>query len=473
MATGIELTPAETAYCIPSRITITPAFNLLASLLAYLLTQEASLPTRGICLVQSRVLLVTILYCLVLCCFSSHPWGCWMLDIGVLHQGTMRDGYVSPLPLPFLHLPFHLFSPASQLPLANIEPFSSISPLPSSFPRLSRHGMEAMPPLWTSSSSFNPTLLAILMAISAFLGFLALIFWLTKRHRSRADHSPNMSPDTVSSLFPDRPIRPLPKRRLRERLSPDVADAIKYPPSTQHSVPLFHYPPYTLKDESGHTRIESISPTDQPRRIEPPRNYTPRRNGVAVGSGEEPDSPLRTTLVTRASPEILNRAVNRPPRPEHPRSVIPQPPPSAASSVDGYDSFENTNNKKKRKIPSAGDSALFNPNGLSTDMNSHTVSNQASSPVSEWNGDRYGNVGGYSAPGSFSSNSQGISGSGRGRLGRSRNGRSPLGTLSDGNNAWAGRSSKAGGPQWASLGMCICLVYLPGFTLNCPFRNRI
>ncbi|MBE3045804.1 hypothetical protein IMZ48_25325, partial [Candidatus Bathyarchaeota archaeon] len=47
---------------------------------------------------------------------------------------------------------------------------------------------------------------------------------------------------TFSNLYPNRPIRPLPKRRLRERLSPEAAESIRYPPSTRPT--SIFYPPY-------------------------------------------------------------------------------------------------------------------------------------------------------------------------------------------------------------------------------------
>ncbi|KAJ4263791.1 hypothetical protein NW762_005824 [Fusarium torreyae] len=182
-----------------------------------------------------------------------------------------------------------------------------------------------------------------------------------------------MSPDTVSSLFPDRPIRPLPRRRLREKLSPEVADTIKYPPSTHETTPLFYYPPYTIKDEGSPPGTGPTSPAQQGRRTEAGRNYTPRRNGVGLLDGDEEDAALRSTLVTRSPPEILTRASQRSSKPDQTRPN-PQPPLSATSSVDGYDSFENTNNKKKRKIPSAGDATLNGTHGLNNEIGSLALS---------------------------------------------------------------------------------------------------
>lgn len=291
------------------------------------------------------------------------------------------------------------------------------------------------------------------LVVTALLGVLA-IYLLTKIVlSSRADHSPNMSPDTVSSLFPDRPIRPLPRRRLREKLSPEVADTIKYPPSTHETTPLFYYPPYTIKDEGSPPGTGPTSPAQQGRRTEAGRNYTPRRNGVGLLDGDEEDAALRSTLVTRSPPEILTRASQRSSKPDQTRPN-PQPPLSATSSVDGYDSFENTNNKKKRKIPSAGDATLNGTHGLNNEIGSLALSaGPGHSPTNELHNDRaYSHSSTYPTTGTFTNNNQGISGPGRGRLGRSRNGRSPLRALSDGNNTWVGRGSKTAPPQWASGG---------------------
>ncbi|KAF4124688.1 hypothetical protein GMORB2_5354 [Geosmithia morbida] len=285
-----------------------------------------------------------------------------------------------------------------------------------------------------------------------------------------------MSPDMASSLFPDRPIRPLPKRRLRERLTPEAAESIRYPPSTFSSVPLFQYPPYSARDEAATPRAagpaSNSTVPDQGRQST--RNYT-----INAATGTAASGP-RTALVRREHPEILNTsaaaaAAGRPAaaaRPDQRQQSLrlsdPPPPPSAASSVDGYDSFENTNNKKKRKIPSAGDSTLNGTHGssLGSDVSSPqggggvatttaaaaAAAAATAAAAAEVNGDRAGGVG-YAGSGSFGANnsSPGMSGSGRGRLvGRSRNGRSPLRALSDGNNTWAGRPPKGPAPHWAS-----------------------
>lgn len=258
-----------------------------------------------------------------------------------------------------------------------------------------------------------------------------------------------MSPDTASSSFPSRRIRPLPRRRLREKLSPEVADTIKYPPSTHETAPLFYYPPYTLKDEGSPPRIGSTSPTQQSRRTETGRNYTPRQNGLGLRDGDDEEMVMRSTMVTRSPPKILTRAARRHSKPDQPRTNA-QPPHSATSSADGYDLFENANNKKKRKIPSAGDAILNSTQLLNNEMGSIAISTDAGhSPTSELHSDR---AHPHSGTSGFMTNNQGISGPGRGRLGRARNGRSPLRALPDGNSSWTGRAPKSTQPQWAPGG---------------------
>ena len=309
--------------------------------------------------------------------------------------------------------------------------------------------------IWPLSSLIsNPYYALLLFTMSALVGF-AMIYLLTKRNRiPRADQrAATMSPDTVSSLFPDRPIRPLPKRRLRERLSPEVASAIKYPPSAQDTTPLFYYPSYSTKDETNPSSVESTSPIDHSRPHETGRNYTPRPGGYPAGEGEEEQAALRSTLVTRAAPDILSRSANQAAKSDQPRHADPLPPPSTTSSADGYDSFENTNNKKKRKIPSAGDSTLNSTHTLNSDLSSLAASGSHSSAADMSVARSYATSTGYSTSGALMSSTQGMSGSGRGRLGRSRNGRSPLRALSDGNSSWVPRTPKSLPPQWAQPGM--------------------
>ncbi|KAI1323963.1 hypothetical protein F5Y16DRAFT_382401 [Xylariaceae sp. FL0255] len=252
----------------------------------------------------------------------------------------------------------------------------------------------------------------------------------------------NMSPDSTSSLFPDRPIRPLPKRRLRERLSPDVADSIKFPPVPHTNIPLFVYP-YNTRDDSPPlgAGLGLTANRDATGRITEDAGF--RRNGATSGREDE-------SLMSQARKALGSRGFHES-RSGAPRHAKPPAPPSTASSVDGYDSFENTNNKKKRKIPIAGELSLngthvlSESNGLAMGMPSPPATADPDSPDISHTSTPY-----YQSGGPLSS-AQGISGPGRGRYGRIRNGRSPLRALSDSNGNWVGRNMKVrNGQQYPS-----------------------
>ncbi|CAN8100433.1 unnamed protein product [Discula destructiva] len=239
----------------------------------------------------------------------------------------------------------------------------------------------------------------------------------------------------------DRPIRPLPKRRLRERLPPDVADSIEYPPALQSTPALFSYPP-NLKGNSEEDAVPGAR--DSPRDY-PSRQFS-RRNGH-YSEAEQDEVSLRRTVVPRPPSESLARLLQKPEISRQGHSPQPQPPPSAASSADGYDSFENTNNKKKRKIPTAGEM-----NGVHSladhqldDVNHHSAGQIVTSDRSSEHGSS-NSIAYYGSSGSISSG-QNVSGPGRGRFGRSRSVRSPLQTPGDAGGG-LGRSSKNRAATW-------------------------
>ncbi|KAI1825881.1 hypothetical protein F4861DRAFT_500195 [Xylaria intraflava] len=251
----------------------------------------------------------------------------------------------------------------------------------------------------------------------------------------------NMSPESTSSLFPDRPIRPLPKRRLRERLAPGVAESIKYPPVPQANTPLFVYP-YNPRDDLSSASSDLVGAIGQESVLRSGVDAGFRRNGL-VAAGRDDDSLMsqaRRALGSRGFHEPVEHRFRVPPRSVQSRQPKPQPPPSTASSADGYDSFENTNNKKKRKIPIAGETIL---NGT------HVLNEPAAfgipSPPGTGDDDSSDHVPistPYYQSGGPVGNGQGISGPGRGRYGRVRNGRSPLRALSDSNANWTSRNMK-------------------------------
>jgi len=284
--------------------------------------------------------------------------------------------------------------------------------------------------LWASAAGY-----ARVATVSLLLAGIAGYWWLTMDGRGGASAGQDeaMSPDTVSSLFPDRPIRPLPRRRLRERLSPEAADTIQYPQPPVSATPLFYYP--YRKDEGAEP--SALGNTEQPAEA--------RGVGYAAPGAESEDE-----RVLRRSPQPRSaNAGGRPSRatkadylPRHTADPLPR---STASSLDGYDSFENTNNKK-RKIPSTGEAV--NGGHSLTEGSSGT---DTSSPTHEGQNDGFGPAStGHYGSGAFASGSPGISGPGRGRYGRARNGRSPLRALSDATSNWVGRNGKLRPSQWAA-----------------------
>ena len=232
------------------------------------------------------------------------------------------------------------------------------------------------------------------------------------------------SPDTSSSMYPDRPIRPLPARSLRARLSPEQAESIVFPNNPPSTGPLFNFP-YTSSDRGnralrtgendhhachcGHTHSEVESEEDEDERggpLPPSPSYhysrsAPGRTAIAASSYHKPGS--------------------------------------ASSSVDGYESFENTNNKKKRKIPNMGSNSSHHTT-LSADVASMSIAQTHENGEIDDGIARYGST--PSTP-QHNNSGTGIAGAGRGRFGRSGSGRSERRVLGNSTNlANAKASSK-------------------------------
>jgi hypothetical protein len=101
-----------------------------------------------------------------------------------------------------------------------------------------------------------------------------------------------------------------------------------------------------------------------------------------------------------------------------------------SSGTDGYEAFENTNNKKKRKIPTSGSLSLSHSN-LASDFAHMGIS-----------GHRDGSLDGshYTISHSGAAPGLGVQGAGRGRNTRKLPGRNPLGVSVNGSNARSGPS---------------------------------
>lgn len=280
---------------------------------------------------------------------------------------------------------------------------------------------------------------------------------------------------TFSNLYPDRPIRPMPKRRLRERLSPEVAESIRYPPSTRPT--SIFYPPYPTdipeEDYRGHGSASAggidDESGDEVRQFV--RSGRGRQNGAHLDAMEG-NRGSRGAVAPRQPPEMMNAypGPRQPPKSDHGGHTSAMLPPSDLSA-DGYESFENTNNKKKRKIPTAGDASLGG---------SHAMSDGGTIPVSAGLSAAHMQDDGVGSPQyaalNGSSNNKGISGAGRGMFGRARNGRSPLRTLSNANN-WTDRNSKLRpGRQWGPSGKLDSLflprVHCPSLALYLPILDH-
>ena len=242
--------------------------------------------------------------------------------------------------------------------------------------------------------------------------------------RSPATHSPDIS----SPHYPDRPIRPLPRRRLRSRLSPDQADAIIYPLAPPNPSPAFsasgpnfdklvsttrtrYDNPPSCNCGGDHSELESED-DDGERAGRRPNLQGQQRHGRG--------SVMASGYDRWGSPFLKAQQLD-----------------SASSSADGYESFENTNNKKKRKIPLSG--LTTSHAALAADMANMGINSPSGESMSNVGGlvGQYYGTGTSAVP--ASNTGTGISGAGRGRFGRAALrasvDRRPLGASTNGLNA--------------------------------------
>lgn len=246
---------------------------------------------------------------------------------------------------------------------------------------------------------------------------------------SCVDGTFNSAPDTPSPVYPDRLIRPLPKRTLRSRLPTDAADTIHYPPTPPASQ-IFYGVSGDSEEAVNDSKVYAQQTIEAGRQELTPEADSQHGFETApeLDSGDE-DGPV----VVRRSTGFRGSLS---PSTTHPQGVVGKDGPQKSSAgPDGYDAFENTNNKKKRKIPTPGNMGGHH-SALSPEFASMSLANSNSSAAAVNDGASTGTYYGNGNP--ASPLGSGISGSGRGRLGRSstrsNSGRNPL--SANAQNAW-------------------------------------
>ena len=279
------------------------------------------------------------------------------------------------------------------------------------------------------------------------------LFWLLPASVYSPPSSAGFNSEHTSPIYPDRPIRPLPKKPLRSRLSPEMADSILYPPAPPTSRPAFYIPQKGPTHQSDGSKVTTGRGKDGLQQQRNALNFKAEKKdgyeekGDVFDSDEEDgvDIMRRYQEQRIAHPSAQRNFVNggahadiaKYPKPPNLQSTT-----SSADSVDGYDSFENTNNKKKRKIPTSGNLGSHQAS-LSTDMAQMGIHSTRDMDPFDVAPEADGGVSQYYGSGSSaipaSSSGTGISGAGRGRFGRSgarpSGGRSPLGVSTNGSNA--------------------------------------
>lgn len=124
--------------------------------------------------------------------------------------------------------------------------------------------------------------------------------------------------DGSSPMYPERAIRPLPKRRVRSR------------PSNESSIFASGLSAYLSPTASSSSAAEASSP------------------GPISPLAARPKS-LEWAKPTPMQLQSPQEASAKPKIPSPTAKALPEPP-----SAEGFDSFEITSNKKKRKVPTSG-----------------------------------------------------------------------------------------------------------------------
>ena len=241
------------------------------------------------------------------------------------------------------------------------------------------------------------------------------------------------SPDIPSTIFPERLIRPLPRKTLKSRLSVDAVESIEYPPT----LPSTSLPPYSHYGENGEYANDSKLVDQQDDGFDRDHDHDhdhdhdddhdcPHHHNHHHCHHDEYENDLDSQDERMAPSRQFFVSSPRSPRSgRHRYSTM-----GSTSGPDGYEAFENTNNKKKRKIPTSGSLSLHH--SAMTDQLAHigiSGTKDGSADDAYYAGAHPGNSAGL-----------GVQGAGRGRGGRKLSGRNPLGVSVNGSNARSGPS---------------------------------
>ncbi|KAJ8612073.1 hypothetical protein MRB53_037624 [Persea americana] len=221
-----------------------------------------------------------------------------------------------------------------------------------------------------------------------------------------------------SNVIPGRPIRPLPKRRLKNRLSVEEAGAIVYPPAPASSSSFFGSP-NSFTEESFRSkyvagdlneRVQDASSYGGHGHYEPCTDCGGSHDHHSDHDSDEDEGTSQRRPSWSDSASFGQHQANL--------AAL-----DSRGAHDSYESFENTNNKKKRKIPISSMSTSM----ADLDINSDRLAaeNQALRTYASAGGVKHG---------AATSSGAGLSGPGRGRFARSArtgNERRPLDEASE------------------------------------------
>jgi hypothetical protein len=182
-----------------------------------------------------------------------------------------------------------------------------------------------------------------------------------------------------SSVFPDRLIRPLPKRTLRSRLSQEAAEAIPFPPNPPSST-FPTYNPYGEHGEyvnDGKVLVQQDDDYCDHDHDDDHHHHHHHHHHFHDHDHEnhhhhthhDVDEDVESIEDEDHTPAAVRRSMYRdiPASPRTTRNSRHAVSKASYSGSDGYDAFENTNNKKKRKIPTSGSIGLHQ-SSLSTEL---------------------------------------------------------------------------------------------------------